>query len=168
MTTRRRFIAASTATAAAGAGLFSLTGLPWAEALAAAPLPGGISRPIPSTGEVIPVIGAGTSGSYDVAVGSPAYDAVKEVLRIFFEGGARLIDTSPNYGAADAVLGQLLEEGGWRERCFLATKIAADNAVDAEAQWADSLRKLRTDKVDLLQVHSLRATGSGNCPMRTN
>lgn len=158
MTTRRRFIAASAA--AAGAGLVALSG---GTALAQV-IPGGqgrassglLTRLIPSTGEAIPVIGAGTSGSFEVDVGSAEYAALKDVLKAFFDGGARLIDASPNYGVADAVLGQLLEEGGWRSRCFLATKIAADSRADAEAQWAGSLRKLRTDKVDLLQVHNLR------------
>lgn len=158
MTTRRRFIAVSTA--AAGAGLLSMAGasafaqaMSGAQDMASSRL---LARTIPSTGESIPVIGAGTSGSFEVAVGSAEYEALKKVLKLFFDGGARVIDTSPNYGAADAVLGQLLEEGGWRERCFLATKIAADSLADAQAQWAESLRKLRTDRVELLQVHNLR------------
>src|SRR5688572_22384493 len=118
MNTRRRFIATSAA-AAAGAGLASLAGgsTVLAQAIGTisqqATTAGPMARPIASGAESIPVIGAGTSGSFDVAAGSPEYAALKEVLRIFFEGGARLIDTSPNYGAADAVLGRLLEEGGW-------------------------------------------------------
>jgi aryl-alcohol dehydrogenase-like predicted oxidoreductase len=102
------------------------------------------------------VIGAGTSGSYDVALDSPEYEQLKLVVRTFFEGGGRVIDTSPNYGASDTVLGRLLADGGWRRQCFLATKIAADSRAEAEAQWAESLRRLHTDKVELLQVHNLR------------
>jgi aryl-alcohol dehydrogenase-like predicted oxidoreductase len=113
-------------------------------------------RAIPATGEEVPVIGAGTSGSYDVQIGSPEYEALKETIALFFEGGGSVIDTSPNYGNADAVLGALLEDGGYRDRCFLATKIAADSRKAAEAQWAGSLKKLRTDHVELLQVHNLR------------
>lgn len=113
-------------------------------------------RPIPATGEEIPVIGAGTSGSYDVKIGSPEFEALKETIAVFFAGGGSVIDTSPNYGNADAALGALLEEGGYRDQCFLATKIAADSREAAEAQWAGSLRKLRTDHVELLQVHNLR------------
>jgi len=113
-------------------------------------------RAIPATGEEVPVIGAGTSGSYDVEIGSPEYEALKETIALFFEGGGSVIDTSPNYGNADAVLGALLEDGGYRDRCFLATKIAADSREAAEAQWAGSLKKLRTDHVELLQVHNLR------------
>ncbi|MBB1472548.1 aldo/keto reductase [Luteimonas sp. MC1782] len=115
-----------------------------------------LTRPIPSTGELIPVIGAGTSGSYEVPLASPEYSALKEVVRIFFEGGGSVIDTSPNYGNAEDVVGALLDEGGWRKRCFLATKLAADTRPALEAQWADSLRRLRTDKVELLAIHNLR------------
>ena len=115
-----------------------------------------ITRAIPATGESIPAIGVGTSGSYEVAIGSPEFDALKDVLKVFFDGGGSVIDTSPNYSNAEDVVGALLADGGWRERCFLATKLAADDRAALEAQWADSLRRLRTDKVELLQVHNLR------------
>ncbi|GLH34080.1 aldo/keto reductase [Pseudomonas sp. BR1R-5] len=104
----------------------------------------------------MPVIGAGTSGSFEVEAGSADYQQLKAVLKAFFEGGGKVIDTSPNYGGADRILGQLLEEGGWHQQCFIATKIAADSRADAEAQWAGTLKSLRTDKVDLLQIHNLR------------
>src|SRR5690606_23918443 len=81
---------------------------------------------------------------------------LQQVVKHFFEGGGRVIDTSPNYGRSDTVLGSLLADGGWRKQCFLATKIAADSREAAEAQWAESLRRLRTDHVELLQVHNLR------------
>lgn len=151
---RRRFLATS---AAVGFGLLAgplrAGGAQDASSATPGPL---LARPVPSTGEMLPVIGAGTSGSYDVAFDSPEYAALREVVRIFFEGGGRVIDTSPNYGRSDTVLGRLLDEGGWRDRCFLATKIAADSRQEAEAQWAESLRRLRTDHVELLQVHNMR------------
>ncbi|NMO20371.1 aldo/keto reductase [Pyxidicoccus fallax] len=129
-----------------------------AEAARATPARGSLlTRAIPSTGEQVPVIGMGTSGSFEVSAGTPEYDALKQVLKVFFDGGGRLIDTSPNYGPADTVLGALLAEGGSRERCFLATKIAADDLASAKEQWAESLRRLKTDRVELLQVHNLRA-----------
>ena len=143
---------AADAPGAAPASGQAATPLPAATAAAATLL----TRAIPSTGERIPVIGAGTSGSYEVAMGSPEYEALKEVARIFFEGGGRVIDTSPNYSNAEDIVGALLDEGGWRDRCFLATKLAADSRAELEAQWADSLRRLRTDKVELLAVHNLR------------
>lgn len=114
-------------------------------------------RRIPSTGQVLPVIGAGTSGSYEAEPGGEKYKMLKDSMRIFFAAGAKLFDTSPNYNGADAILGRLLAEGGWRERCFLATKIAADSREDAERQWAQSQRALHTDHVELLQVHNMRA-----------
>lgn len=150
---RRRFLDSALATSVvAGLGALPVPGALFA-APAAGPL---LTRPIPSSGEPLPVIGAGTSGSYDVALDSPEYAQLQQVVKLFFDGGARLIDTSPNYGASDTVVGSLLQDGGWREKAFIATKIAADSREAAEAQWAESLRRLRTDKVELLQVHNLR------------
>ena len=146
----RRHILAAGASIAGGIGLLPATA---AWAASAAPL---LMRSIPSSGEKLPVIGAGTSGSFEVEVGSAPYEQLKQVLKVFFDGGGSVFDTSPNYGGADAVLGQLLAEGGWRSKTFLATKIAADSREAAEAQWAESLRSLRTDKVELLQIHNLR------------
>lgn len=137
----------------AGAAIGLLATSPWLSAAAPASL---LSRPIPSTGELLPVIGAGTSGSFEVEAGSADYRQLYQVLEAFFKGGGRVIDTSPNYGGADSILGQLLAEGGWHRQCFIATKIAANSRADAQAQWAGTLRSLRTDKVDLLQVHNLR------------
>jgi len=155
MYSRRDFLATSIL---AGLGLATAGGIGslFAAPPAARAGSGLLTRPIPSTGEALPVIGAGTSGSYDVAVGTPEYAQLQEVLKIFFDGGARVIDTAPNYGKADATLGQLLTDGGWHDRVFLATKIAADSAEAAQAQWAQSLAKLQTDTVDLLFVHNLR------------
>ena len=118
-----------------------------------------LMRTIPATGERVPAIGVGTSGSYEVALDSPEFAALKDVLKVFFEGGGRVVDTSPNYSNAEDVVGALLAGGGWRARCFLATKLAADSRDALEAQWAESRRRLRTDKVELLQVHNLRNLG---------
>ncbi|WP_024890946.1 aldo/keto reductase [Luteimonas huabeiensis] len=168
MRTRRDFLATASL-AAAGLALAPLaacsqeTAVPGPAPAGPAPAPAApaagplIARAIPATGERIPVIGAGTSGSYETALGSAEYQTLKETIRVFFEGGGSLFDTSPNYSNADEVLGALLDEGGWRERCFLATKIAADDRAAMEAQWAESQRRLRTERVELLQVHNLRA-----------
>lgn len=157
MTSRRRFLHGAL-TVSALAALGSVMG----PAFAQGPMSSAGSevlrmRRIPSSGEVLPVIGAGTSGSYETEPGSEKYALLKDAVKLFFTSGARLFDTSPNYNGADAILGQLLFEGGWRDRCFLATKIAADTREDAERQWAGSQRALRTDHVELLQVHNLRA-----------
>ncbi|MGC7841022.1 aldo/keto reductase [Pseudomonas wayambapalatensis] len=137
----------------ASAALGALALSPWLRAESGSGL---LTRKIPATGEALPVIGAGTSGSFEVQAGSAQYQQLKLVLEAFFKGGGKVIDTSPNYGGADAILGQLLEEGGWHRQCFIATKIAADSREGAERQWVQSLSSLRTDKVDLLQIHNLR------------
>ncbi|HDS1733378.1 aldo/keto reductase [Pseudomonas sp. BP8] len=136
-----------------GAALGLMAASPWLYAESA---PGLLTRKIPASGEALPVIGAGTSGSFEVEPGSAQYQQLQQVLKAFFEGGGKVIDTSPNYGGADAILGQLLEEGRWHRQCFIATKIAADSAAAAQEQWAGTLKSLRTDKVDLLQIHNLR------------
>jgi diketogulonate reductase-like aldo/keto reductase len=100
------------------------------------------------------VIGMGTSGSFEVDMAGR--EPLKEVLRRFVAGGASVIDTSPNYSNAEDVLGDLLAESGLRDRIFLATKLAADDRAAGEAQFAQSLKRLRTDKVELLAVHNLR------------
>ena len=149
MSSRRQFIAGAAAAAGVSASPSLVSSVLAAETIA--------KRAIPTTGEMIPVIGVGTSGSYDVADGSPEYKQLIEVLKVFYDTGGSLIDTSPNYDRSDKVVGDLLAEGGWRAKTFLATKIAADSRAEAERQWAGSLQKLKTDKVELLQVHNLRA-----------
>lgn len=124
------------------------------------PAPGTIAtRPIPATGETLPVIGMGTSGSLDVG-GSPEERApLHEVLRLFVASGATLIDTAPTYGRSEPVLGELMAAAGNRDRIFLATKLSGVTGRDEGlAQFAGSLRDLKTDKVELLQVHNLRDT----------
>lgn len=146
MTSRRNFLAAAIA-ATAGAALRPLP------AAALTPLPMQ-ARAIPATGERVPVIGMGTSGSFEVD--STGREPLREVLRRFVAGGGSVIDTSPNYSNAEDVLGDLLAELGLRDRIFLATKLAADDRAAGEAQFARSLLRLRTDKVELLAVHNLR------------
>ena len=169
MTTRRRFLSHAAWSSAA------LAALPLAACAqdvpppvrtpatpgtpVAAPGKGLLQRTIPASGQAIPAIGVGTSGSYEVPIGAPEFNALKDVLKVFFEGGGSVIDTSPNYSNAEDVVGALLAEGNWRDRCFLATKLAADSRAALEQQWADSLRRLRTSKVELLQVHNLRNLG---------
>jgi aryl-alcohol dehydrogenase-like predicted oxidoreductase len=147
MTTRRQFIAVSALAAATASA-------PLRRAFADAPMS---TRPIPSSGEALPVIGMGTSGSFEVGADAAARAPLAEVLRRFVDGGARLIDTAPTYGSAEDVLGALLAETGLRDRVFLATKLSGVTGKEAgRAQFEASLRRLRTDKVELLQVHNLR------------
>ncbi|MCX7033323.1 MAG: aldo/keto reductase [Arenimonas sp.] len=147
MTSRRTFLSAAAVAAAAAA----LGPLP---AWASRPPAGLATRLVPSSGEALPAIGMGTSGSFEVDL--PGREPLKEVLRRFVAGGASVIDTSPNYSNAEDVLGDLMAELGVRDRIFLATKLAADDRAAGEAQFAQSLVRLRTDKVELLAVHNLR------------
>lgn len=115
-----------------------------------------LTRTIPSTGEKIPAIGMGTSGSFEVGAGTPEYEALREVLKIFFAGGGTVIDTAPTYGVAEDVLGALLAEQSLRPKAWLATKLSGVRGREAGlAQFNSTLERLKTDKVELLQVHNL-------------
>lgn len=170
MYSRRRFLTTS-AIAAAGLGLAACRDTARAGAAdsprAAAPAGTGAvktalagplnTRAIPSTGERLPVIGMGTSGSFEVGAGAAERDPLREVLKRFFAAGATVIDTAPTYGTAEEVMGALLAEQDLTGRAWLATKLSGVNGREAGlAQFEDSLRRLRTDKVALLQVHNLR------------
>lgn len=154
MPTRRQFIIASSA--AAGSACFGL--LPSSLSIVGAAEQAAMrTRVIPSSGETVPVIGMGTSGSFEVPAGSAEYQALKEVLRRFFDGGATLIDTAPTYSNAEDNLGPLLAELGLRKRAFVATKLSGVNGREQGlAQFNNTLKRLRTDRVELLQVHNLR------------
>ena len=151
MPTRRTFLTSAT-TGALILGSTSLTQL--ASAAAKGEI---LKRKIPSTGEWIPAIGMGTSGSFQIPADSAEYQALKEVLKVFFAGGATLIDTAPTYGNAEDNLGPLLSEGGFAKQAFIATKLSGVTGRDAGLeQFASTLKRLKVDKVQLLQVHNLR------------
>src|SRR5690606_23246569 len=115
------------------------------------------TRIIPSSGETVPVIGMGTSGSFEVPHGGPEYQALREVLKRFFDGGGKVIDTAPTYSNAEDNLGPLLEELGLRRQAFIATKLSGvTGREEGLAQFNNTLKRLRTDGVELLQVHNLR------------
>lgn len=146
MTTRRQFL-----------GTTLLASAAFAQFAPAASKSAMLMRPIPSSGEKIPAIGMGTSGSFQIPADSAEYVALKEVVKRFFEGGATLIDTAPTYGNAEDNLGPLLAEGGYRKKAFIATKLSGVTGRDAGlAQFNSTLQRLKTDKVELLQVHNLR------------
>jgi len=150
MPTRRQFLKSS-----AGAVLIGSAGITHlAQAASKTEM---LRRPIPSSGELVPAIGMGTSGSFQIPAGSAEYAALKEVVKRFFEGGATLIDTAPTYGNAEDNLGPLLSEGGYRKKAFIATKLSGVTGREAGfEQFSNTLRRLKTDKVELLQVHNLR------------
>ena len=151
MSTRRQFLQSSGI--AAGSLLLGSSLANRVQAAAGGTM---LMRTIPSSGEKVPAIGMGTSGSFQVPSGSAEYTALKDVLKRFFEGGATVIDTAPTYGNAEDNLGPLLAEGGYRKKAFIATKLSRVSGRDeGMAQFNETLRRLRTDKVELLQVHNL-------------
>jgi aryl-alcohol dehydrogenase-like predicted oxidoreductase len=154
MPTRRQFLE-NTAATLAGSLLLGLSPS-WLSVARAAGNDSLLKRVIPSTGEAIPAIGMGTSGSFEVSPKSAEYQALKDVLKRFFDGGATLIDTAPTYGNAEDVLGPLLSEAGARTRAFIATKLSrVTGREEGLAQFRNTLKRLQTDKVELLQVHNL-------------
>jgi aryl-alcohol dehydrogenase-like predicted oxidoreductase len=115
-----------------------------------------IERPIPSTGERLPVIGVGTARRWE-ALTTPTENApLREVLRQFRERGGKVIDTAPSYGTAEAVVGELVADLGIRASLFLATKVGAIGRQAGIEQVEASLRRLRTSRIDLIAVHNLR------------
>jgi aryl-alcohol dehydrogenase-like predicted oxidoreductase len=115
-----------------------------------------LTKPIPSTGERLPLIGIGTARRFDVS--TPEEMApLREVLRALPKVGGKLVDTAPSYGKAESVVGELVAELGNRKQLFIATKVGAGrNSADAGlAEMQESLKRLRTDQVDLLQIHNL-------------
>jgi diketogulonate reductase-like aldo/keto reductase len=130
--------------AAAGAG-----------AARGAALPSMLQRPIPSSGEAIPAVGLGTWRTFDVGEGGAARAPLKDVLARFVELGGRVIDSSPMYGTAESVVGDLASELGITNRLFLATKVWTSGRDAGVAQMEASLRKLRVRRLDLMQIHNL-------------
>ncbi|MBW7861701.1 MAG: aldo/keto reductase [Rhodocyclaceae bacterium] len=115
------------------------------------------TRPIPSSGERLPVIGIGTARRFDVDESEAARAPLREVLRELPRLGGRVVDTAPSYGRAETVIGDLMAELGNRDELFLATKVGAGRggAAAGIAEMEGSLRRLRTGRFDLLMVHNL-------------
>lgn len=114
-----------------------------------------MTRPIPSTGEPMPVIGLGTWRAFDVGSDETGRRPLRQVLQRLLEGGGRIIDTSPMYGRADAVTGDLLAELGARPQSFLATKVWTTGRERGIEQMRRSAQLLRSEAIDLIQIHNL-------------
>ncbi|MDM0011946.1 aldo/keto reductase [Variovorax sp. J22P168] len=113
------------------------------------------TRPIPATREALPVVGCGTWIGFDVTPGSPEFQRLPGVLEALFAAGGSVLDSSPMYGRSEAVTGDLLAAAGARPRAFLATKVWTSGREAGIAQMEQSFQRLRTDRIDLLQVHNL-------------
>jgi diketogulonate reductase-like aldo/keto reductase len=114
-----------------------------------------IQRTIPRSGEALPVVGLGTFIAFDVAPGEPEMADLKEVLKIFIAGGGRLVDSSPMYGRAESVVGELAGELAALPSLFLATKVWTSGREAGIEQMRNSMRRMRTRRIDLMQVHNL-------------
>jgi diketogulonate reductase-like aldo/keto reductase len=146
--TRRHFLAAAGATAL---GLLLRS-----PGLRAASLPA-ITRAIPASGERLPVIGMGTSRTFDVAPDAELRAQLLPVLQAFFDHGGGVIDTSPMYGHAEAVLGELLRAVPYdRQHLFAATKVWTWGKEAGEQQMQESMRLTGIARFDLIQIHNLR------------
>lgn len=111
------------------------------------------TRKIPRSGELLPVIGLGTWQTFDVGSSAGERAPLAEVLARFFAAGGRVIDSSPMYGRAEQVAGDLLAEAGGKP--FVATKVWTTGKARGIEQMQSSHRKLRTERMDLMQIHNL-------------
>ena len=114
-------------------------------------------RAIPhGAGEALPVIGVGTAGVFNV--GSSPQDRTRptDVIRALVAGGGAVIDTAPSYGEAENVVGDALSDTRLRARVFIATKLEEYRTGGETTEARESLRRLKTDKVDALQLHNVR------------
>jgi aryl-alcohol dehydrogenase-like predicted oxidoreductase len=110
-----------------------------------------ITRAIPSSGELLPAVGLGTASVFDTADEATRRKAAAVVEGLIANGG-RLIDTASTYGNAESVLGDVIAPAGLRDKIFIATKLEQPDAAELKR----SLARLKTEKLDLLQLHNVR------------
>jgi diketogulonate reductase-like aldo/keto reductase len=125
-----------------------------------------LERRIPKTGEAIPAVGLGTWQVFDVAGNTAEMAQAKETLKAFVELGGRVIDSSPMYGSSESVTGQLASELGVRAKLFVATKVWTSGKQAGIRQMEDSIKKLRVERLDLMQVHNLQDTDTHLATLR--
>jgi diketogulonate reductase-like aldo/keto reductase len=114
-----------------------------------------LMKPIPSTGEQMPVVGLGTWPVFDVGTDETARRPLREVVRLLVETGGAMIDTSPMYGRSEGVVGDLVAELGLRDKVFLATKVWISGRERGTEQMARSARLMQASVIDLMQIHNL-------------
>jgi len=146
MLTRAEFLRVSAATFAGGASVAA------ARSQARSTM---ITRPIPSSGVALPVIGVGTWRGFDVGADNAARAQRADVLRALFDAGGRVIDSSPMYGSSEDVAGALLTQLAAHDRAFVATKVWTEGRDAGIAQMEASMRKLQHPRIELMQIHNL-------------
>ena len=127
-----------------------------------------IQKKIPSSGETIPIIGIGTARRYEDVKDDVEKAPLRETIRQFQSLGGRVIDSSPSYGTAESVVGDLVEGLKVRDSLFLATKVSLrkDGREEGIKQIEESFKKYRTDRIDLIAVHNLRDTDTQLATLR--
>jgi aryl-alcohol dehydrogenase-like predicted oxidoreductase len=127
-----------------------------------------IQKKIPSSGESLPIVGVGTARRYEDVRADADKSPLRETIRQFQNLGGKLIDSSPTYGTAEAVVGELVEGLKVRDALFLATKVSLRNPGREEGirQIEESFKRYRTDKIDLIAVHNLRDTNTQLATLR--
>ena len=115
-----------------------------------------IQRPIPASGELLPVIGLGTYQSFDIGTSAAERDPVKDVLRLFAQHGGKLVDSSPMYGRSESALGELATELAVTQKLFMATKVWTSGREAGIRQMEESLRRMQVARMDLMQIHNLQ------------
>lgn len=114
------------------------------------------TRPIPSSGEHVPLVGIGTARRYDVNPNdASAVAPLREVIKHIPALGGRLVDTAPSYGNAETVLGNIFADLGIRPQIFLSSKVRKEDFAAAKDEIEQSFQKLNTDTIDLMYVHNL-------------
>jgi aryl-alcohol dehydrogenase-like predicted oxidoreductase len=112
-------------------------------------------RKVPATGERLGVVGLGTWQTFDVGSAPADRTPLADVIRVLFEAGGSVIDSSPMYGRSEGVTGDLLAAAGSRDKAFVATKVWTTGRTAGIAQMEQSLKLLRTDRIDLMQIHNM-------------
>jgi diketogulonate reductase-like aldo/keto reductase len=148
--TRRRFLRTAIGVPAS----LALPQFAWAQTGATA-LPRIAQRVIPASGERLPVIGCGTWRTFDVGDDPAARAQLADVLRILFDAGGSVIDSSPMYGSSEAVAGALLTQLDAHRKAFVATKVWTEGREAGIAQMEQSLRRFQQPHIDLMQIHNL-------------
>lgn len=115
-----------------------------------------ITSKIPSTDETLPVIGMGSSQTFNVSDDVEAKQNLLDVLQSFFAMGGSLIDSSPMYGLSESVIGELLLKLSPLPQVFAASKVWTTGKQKGIEAIAESKRRMQVSKMDLMQVHNLR------------
>lgn len=115
-----------------------------------------IQRPIPSSGELLPVIGMGTSRTFDTPADADTLANLTQVMNSFFAGGGSIIDSSPMYGEAESRVGDVLRQLPQPPKVFAATKVWTTGKTEGIEQMQTSAKRMGVEQFDLIAVHNLK------------